>query len=455
MRRAGPCAVLAFIVLAVMRPLVGQQSIPFRANELRRLVGTNLNWVWDGDGLRLSRAGEPSGLTDSLIRSLAYTALRIPGGTLARRFDWRLAVDTPRGRDADYSGKAQAISTGLPELKRFATRYRLQVLYTLNINDSPAKVVELMDRWNRLPPLGEAPIRYVELGNEDYITNGLAKGAEQYSDVVLPIIRSLRASRPEIKIGAQLANPLGTGWDEVVYRRLGDKVDFWTWHRYLPYTTYDSSRAYQQVTDAILAFDRDFQRRDAMQTGRRLPIWLTEYNFMFYRGAQYENIALQPRYYLLLGDFLYVAVKHGVAAMFRWCLSNPGWLALADIDYAGTGRVDLSLTGQVSGLLNRWVVRQDSVALMPEPVSSSQRSVLAGKDSTGTLSFLVQNHDPQGLTVRLPVPAGYGWDSSEELFASGPAFSADRPRPVSGASGSALSVAPYSITIVRFRPVPP
>ena len=428
-----------------------QQTITFRANDLRDFVGTNLNWAWDGDGLHLSQPGQPSGLMDSLVRALAYSAVRIPGGALARHFDWRLAVGSPRGSDADYSGRPQVMSTGLPELKRFAARYHLEVLYIINIHDDPTKVAQLVDQWSHLPPQGQAPIRYMELGNEDYLDNKSAAGAQHYSDVVLPIVGALKAAHPEIKIGAQLANPLGSGWDEVVYRRLGGAIDFWTWHRYLPYSTYDSTDAYPATIDSMMAWDRDFQLRDAMQTGRRLPIWLTEYNLWYYKGRTLQNVPFQPRYYLLLGDYLYLAVKHGMAGMFKWCLSNPGWQAYADIDFAGTPRATLSLSGMASRLLNQWVVAQDSVAVVPElGESAMHRSLLAGKDSAGTLSFLVQNHNAEGQTVDLPVPGGYSWNSSEGLFEHGQGFWVDRPQPA--ARQFALQVRPYSITVVTFRP---
>ena len=162
-------AAIAFAVLGAVSRIYSQVAIPFRSNPLREAMGTNLNWVWDGDGLRLSDPGQPSGRTDSLVRSMGYTMVRIPGGTVARHFDWRASVGPQRGVGADYSGRPQVMSTGLAEFKRFAARYNLKVLYIVNIQDDPDKVSRLDDEWNALPPAGRLPIRYMELWNEYYL----------------------------------------------------------------------------------------------------------------------------------------------------------------------------------------------------------------------------------------------------------------------------------------------
>src|SRR5947207_11039060 len=86
------------------------QSLIYFANPLKAGVGTNLNWIGDGDGLRLSVVGQPAGTADSLIRSLRYHILRIPGGYLARTFHWQSGVGDTRGAERNiFSGHLELV----------------------------------------------------------------------------------------------------------------------------------------------------------------------------------------------------------------------------------------------------------------------------------------------------------------------------------------------------------
>ncbi len=440
-RGAGICGVLG---VALAAPVQAQDSLTFRYNALRHFNGTNLNWIMDGDGLELSRPDRPSPRADTLIRGQWYTAVRLPGGTLARHFDWRLAIDTPRGRDADFTGRLQPITTGLPELKRFAARYGMRVLYILNINDDSSSVVELLRRWRDLPPAGST-IQLVELGNEDYIYDGGLAGAERYAARVKPLIRTIRRQDPTISIGAQLANPLHTGWDEVALRELDALVDFWTWHRYFPYSTYDSVGSYGAAVESTGAFDRDLAERTRW-SGH--PVWLTEYNFMFYEGSQYQNIALQPRYYLLLANLYHSAIRHGMPAMFKCCLVNPWFQGLVDIDSARFSTIGLSLSGKASAFINRWLARQDSVGAAP-PEDGFRYTLTLGKTVVGGLSFLAANHADVPRAVRLPVPGGYAWSSSETIFQQAGGFGYGAPAPGQRDS-TEVTLPAYSLTVIEF-----
>lgn len=426
---------------------VSQQTEPspqFQTNRLRDVNGTNLDWVYDGDGLGLSRPDRPSPRADTLIRAQWYKAVRIPGGTLARRFDWRAAIDTLRGRGRDFTGRLQPITTGLPEFKRFSVQYGMRVLYILNINDDSSSVVDLLRRWRDLPPAGRT-LELLELSNEDYAYDGGPAGAARYAARVKPLIRAVRRYDPKVRIGAQLANPLHTGWDEVVERELDTMVDFWTWHRYFPYTAYDSVGSYEAVVDSTAAFDRDLAERTH---STRHPLWLTEYNFMFYQERQYQNIVLQPRYYLLLANLYYSAIRYGMPAMFKCCLVNPQFQAFVDIDSASSGTMALSLGGQASAFINRWLAGQDSVAVAP-PEDGFRYTLSVGKSSSGQLSFLVSNHSAVERNVGLPVPRGYAWVSSEAIFQQGSRFGHGSPMPKQ-ADGTGVTLPAYSLTVVQF-----
>lgn len=76
-------------------------------------MGTNLEWVADGDGLHLSDRSQPSGAADLMIRSLGYRVLRVPGGWLARGFNWQGSVGGQRPMQRNvFSGRLEPVTTG-------------------------------------------------------------------------------------------------------------------------------------------------------------------------------------------------------------------------------------------------------------------------------------------------------------------------------------------------------
>src|SRR5437762_5943719 len=118
MRQARNCLSVVAASYAVVLSLslrLSAQGHAYFPNPLREGMGTNLNWIGDGDGLHLSDPGQPASPDDSLIRSLGYKMLRIPGGYLARTFDWQQAVGDNRGMARNiFSGRLEPLTTGLP-----------------------------------------------------------------------------------------------------------------------------------------------------------------------------------------------------------------------------------------------------------------------------------------------------------------------------------------------------
>src|SRR6266566_3207962 len=456
--RLGAVALAWAAAVAVLPPGLGAQGLAFFANPLKDAMGTNLSWTSDGDGLHLSNRAAPAGLTDSLIRSLGYRILRIPGGYLARTFNWQEAVGENRGMERNiFSGHLEPLTTGLPEMKRFAAKYGFKILYTLNLDDAPQKIVQLVDTWNALPPADGPPITLVELGNEVYDKDPTVAGAHRYVDTVRPIITALRAKYATVLIGALIANPVNPGWDTTVYQALAPEgIDFLSWHRYVPYSEYRGADSYASTLAAFAAVENDLRAHGSLRTGRQIPVLLTEYNLSF-DDAPHHPQSPSPilRYYLLLGNFVYLGMKYGMQSLVKEGLSNPRWHYFADIDHDRDGQAVLGMTGIVATLLDAWVNAQDSVALVPlsgqDPLHVS---AMVGKSTRG-LALLVQNHDSIGQPVAFSPGPKYVADSTFGLEDHDTEiWTIHQAGPMRGAGGGIIAP-PYSIMVTTFLSAKP
>ena len=451
-------AVACVAAVASLPPALSAQGVAYFENPLKDGIGTNLSWTGDGDGLHLSDPGQPAGLADSLIRTLGYRILRIPGGYLARTFDWQKAVGSTRGIERNiFSGHLEPVTTGLPEMKRFAAKYGFRVMYTVNLNDSRQKIVQLVDTWNASAPADGPPITWVELGNELYDRDPSVAGAHRYIDTVRPIMVALKAKYPAVLIGALIANPVNPGWDTTVYQALAPAgIDFLSWHRYVPYFEYRGADSYAPTLATFAALENDLRAHSHLQTGRRVPVFLTEYNLSFDdRPHHPQSPTPIPRYYLLLGNFVYLGMKYGMQSLVKEGLSNPSWHYFADIDHDREGQPVLGFNGMVAKLLNGWVDLQDSVALVPQSGQDPLHvSAMAGKSTRG-VALLVQNHDSVPQRFSFSLGPTYVADSTVGLEEHGTSFWAIHQVGAMRAPDGGIIAPPYSITVVTFRSVKP
>lgn len=449
MRRGVPAvAVLLALAAASGGRSAYQRSSPaptpavvLEPNLLRNTLGTTLNWVDDGDGLGLSRpAGAPMP-ADWAIRNLGYHVVRVPGGYLARRFDWAGAVSPDRPMQRDFAGHLQAVLTGLPEFKRFAARFGISVMYTLNLDDPPERVAALIRTWDSLPPQGQSPIEWVELGNEEYDRGPTAAAAAAYVTRALPVARAVRAAAPTIRIAGILDDPVNAAWDSIVVTGLGASVDFLVWHRYVPSLPHDSSE-YVTTREAFARADSETGMWSTAPWLRGREIWLNEYNISYKVGSTHQNLSPEPRTSLLLGDFVALAVLRRMGGLMKCCLANPQWHLYADVNFSGSAQPQLTNGGVVQTLLNRWIEAQDSIGLwVPEGSPWWRRSVLVGRGRAGT-SLLVQNHDSIPFALPAALIGTRAPDSVTGLRGHGPQMWTVR-----GVPSAPWTADPYTVVI--------
>lgn len=448
------CRILgAAVCLTVLGgALLSSQQPVLRSNHVRGILGTTLDWINDGDGLRLS-VSQPDAPAESLINTLGYRVVRIPGGYLARTFDWQLALGGSRGTARDFSGRLQPILTGLPEFKRYAARNLLQVMYTLNMADPPEKASGLVRAWNALEPRSGPELQFFELGNEEYDRGPDDSHARRYVSTAESLLAVIRHDAPRALVGAVLSNPRAESWDSVVVVSLADRVDFLIWHRYVPYIPYTGPESYGPTLSAFQQVDSELAAQRRLLSGRSVPILLGEYNLSYYDSSHvHQNVVLPPRFYLLLGNFLYLAVKHELAGLMKCCVVNAGWHTFADVNFSGGMTAQLSYSGMTTRLLQQWLAAQDSVGIVEQRgVNPLHLSVIAGKRSDGLVSYLVQNHDSLSQRIQIDIPPGNEPSSQAGLMDhEGQGWTVpDRPY-VTDANGG-VTLPPYSLMVLRLR----
>lgn len=359
----------------------------------------------------MSHTVQHQNANDSLVRSFHYNVLRIPGAWLARFFDWRSAAGKAYSTQRNYAGKPESVKTGLKELKQFAHKNSFRVMYTVNIDDPPEQMAELITTWNAFPPVSRVPIEWIELGNELYDEDPTSAEALAYVRKVRPIIRALRRADPTVKIGAIYANPVNPAWDTTVFTSLRTEVDFFIWHRYGPYSDYTEPNSFDASVRGFEQIDRDLHQLQSMMSGSALPLLLTEYNLSFYgAGKKHQSMPMEPRYYFLTANFFSAAFRNNVQGLVKHQLANAGWHVFADIDFMGKPFGVNSIRGLVYCQLNLWIDRQDSLSLQTVAgYTPWECSYFIGKNEHG-VDFLFQNHTSdtvylsstfgKGLTVR-------------------------------------------------------
>lgn len=420
-------------------------SITFFDNHLRTIRGTSLHWVEDGDGLKLSKSSKEFSINDSLVSSLGYNVLRIPGGYLTRWFDWEKATGTQYGSQNNFKGIVETVRTGLAEMKLFAGKQKMKVMYTLNINDSPEKIRKLIQAWNSLPPNNGPTIDWFELGNENYDTNSTQFAAIQYIKTVLPIIRAIRTESPNAKLGALIANPVAPAWDTTIYSMLHEKIDFLVWHRYVPYTDYTISNSYQTTIASFSTVENELQYIYRLMTKRKLPIYLTEYNLSYYTSEKvHQNVVLETRFIFLLGNFTTLALRNHVDGMVKHSLANSGYHMFADINFSEKDSGKISISGMVSQLLNNWLMEQDSIAVIElKNQSIWERSILVGKNAK-QVEIIVQNNTSKEYSVSVQSKLDITLIDFISYYQHGKEMWTDRNK--SSQRISNLKIYPYSVS---------
>lgn len=249
-----------------------QANVQVNAGEVIRTIpptvyGTNLEWIWDGDGAWNASTEAPTSSVLSLTQVAGPTLFRFPGGVFSDFYDWRNGVGAISSRPLSLSmpgGSVSANDFGTEEALAFAKRAGGQLLITVNVvTGTPQDAAD----WVRYVNNGSRRVDYWELGNESYVNGNDAYVAaatltpEQYANRVLAFAQAMRAVDPMIKIGAiadenfSAAAPQSyTDWTARVLAIAGHAIDFVSVHTgYAPGIAFDNGLKTRTVYSALLA----------------------------------------------------------------------------------------------------------------------------------------------------------------------------------------------------------
>jgi alpha-N-arabinofuranosidase len=237
------------------------------------LYGTNLVWIWDGEGLWDDKKNALNEDIVRLAQELRPTLLRFPGGTFADFYHWRDGIGPRSKRPATMhlpEGPTSKHNIGTDEVLKFADLTGSQLMITVNIaTGTPEEAVEWLRYVNRPEETkGQPPkVKLWEIGNENYYygdapyVKQAAFNSEQYAQRFLSFARALKAADPRISIAAIVEEnfypdfePVHPDWTRILLSRAAHLIDYLAIHNgYVPGLEQDRGEDVRRVYGAMLA----------------------------------------------------------------------------------------------------------------------------------------------------------------------------------------------------------
>ena len=402
---SGRAAFDAITVSEQTAPIASAAASPARADitvDVRRtlrqippgIFGTNVEWIFDGQGLwsEKQQALDPEALR--LAKELAPTVLRFPGGVFSDTYHWRdgIGSQAQRPTTTHYPGGPKSRhSMGSQEVAELARQVGAELLFTVNAGTGTAQ--EAADWVAYAARQIQPKVRLWEVGNELYMKgdlSGAAMSADQYARKFLAFSSAMRAADPAIRVGA--IGGLNNGnyhfiaddrWTETVLKQAAAQIDFIAVHNaYAPVVMgvkdgADPGSVYRAMLAAPRQIEANLQQLSALlgryeTPGRPIGIAVTEWGPFFHVLPQSPWVD----HVKTMGSALFVASTLNVFLRTpRLELAN--FFKLADQGFMGwLGRRNGGWANTAPGMafslyrksLGRTLVRTDVVS----PIFSSQ-----------------------------------------------------------------------------------
>ncbi len=247
-------------------------TITVDANQVVRelpatFYGTNLEWIWDGNGIWDAKNNRLQPEILNLTRQLKPTVFRFPGGMFADFYHWRDGIGSMGSRPETAhipSGPKSVHRFGTEEALSFAKESGGNLMITVNtVTGTPQEAAD----WIRYINNGKRHVDYWEVGNESYVEGDMPaqKSAHmkpsEYSRKLHDFARTMRAADPSIKIMGtgdenfgSIASRRAPGWTEEVLRNNANDIDLLSIHNgYSPGIFIDKGWDVRTVYEAMLA----------------------------------------------------------------------------------------------------------------------------------------------------------------------------------------------------------
>ena len=151
------------------------------------------------------------------------------GGTMvnAREYMTRNMIGSRLERQPYYGHWYRYATNGfaIPEFVEFARIIGTEPTFAINIEDNPEDVLALLQE---IKPYG---LKYIEIGNEEYIGSSARSGYEHYVERYLTLYNAIHAVWPDLQfINAAWWRPNEVETMKYVFDQLDGKCDFWDYH---------------------------------------------------------------------------------------------------------------------------------------------------------------------------------------------------------------------------------
>jgi len=248
---------------------------------------------FEGTNLDYSGVAEPYDKTSvsNAVASLAPGTIRYPGGAISNYWDWQTgSVNQPpsttttlTGETKTTQGRKRTYGFTLSTLKQLTSATGAVPIFDLNVMTSTLE--DQLQMLRTAAQLG-IPVRYVELGNEFYLSNSnyvhSFPTAASYADMVASWAPAIRDAFPNAQIAAvasvSTTTPREQSWNSTLLSIAGNDINAVTLHDY-PGT--HSSANTPPSPEALLA-GASIEWQPVENIINSLPshlsVWLTEYN---------------------------------------------------------------------------------------------------------------------------------------------------------------------------------
>lgn len=243
----------------------------------------------NGSNLDYSSVGQPfssPGVVQAL-QAFRSGTLRYPGGTIANYWQWQTGTVSQPAQTAGDAGQAETLPGSahtygftLQTLRSIVQETGTIPIFDLNVLTS--SLGDQLAMLRRASALG-IPVRYIELGNELYLSDSTYTQAfptaASYAALVAKWAPQIHASFPGAEIAAVGSQPQDTprerSWNSTVLSMAGSVISALTLHDYdgleqgglpVPKLLASAYRNWQKTQEVMAAIPS------------RYPIWVTEFN---------------------------------------------------------------------------------------------------------------------------------------------------------------------------------
>lgn len=463
------------------------------------LFGQNLQTIERGDGV-LREDGTFDEEIVQLLSDLRLTTLRYPGGTPADFLHWWQALGPHSSRPRQASGKVNDFYTptvGPEEFITLSTALRAVPFVTANFGSGSPEEAAAFARFFATRGF---PVTFWEVGNEVYFEGILDSGfvgppPDFYARKLIAYAAAIRQEAPYAKIyAAAVIGPeeADSYWNSVVLGLAGAYIDgvsihnaYYPLHGYLPDKTVPSDEyLFRAMLGATKAVDRTLGVLEDQldRLGRLIPIFVTEYDGIFYPNEDVEPPSRTHERNPTLGAALFNASALQIFARHRrvhgahhMALAGPHYGSLIGID--GSTRVrnpqyfvhheyareagnllvhstldagaDTFSSGPIQGLSGQTGVPMLD-AMATRDASGEQYSLfVVNRNLSSATSAAISVNLPAGVTGTVSVLTGPTYSSRNT--AAAPETVKLTTTPFTGVGSFTHAFGPHSLTIFRWR----